>query len=187
VAGIVVGMLLLVSRHAITSYLNLPDSMLIVLLAIGMAFYVPLGARRGYLQGVCNFRHLAYNLVLEGLVRLCGSLVAIMIGAGVRGVIGANVAAVALAYFFSQPKLRALTNSEPQVPVAFREGLQAAVFFCGAGSHQQLRHRGRQTFLPIRVGGYLRGSCHGREGGVCFLVGCGQQHVSDRRRDQQAQ
>jgi len=82
VAGIVVGMLLLVFRQAITRYLNLPDSVLIVLLAIGMAFYVPLGARRGYLQGVCNFRHLAYNLVLEGLVRLCGSLVAIMIGAG---------------------------------------------------------------------------------------------------------
>src|SRR5258706_4153597 len=54
-----------------------------------------------------------------------------MIGAGVRGVIGANVADVALAYFFPQPKLRALTNSEPQVPVAFREGLQAAVFFAG--------------------------------------------------------
>ena len=131
VAGIVVGMLLLVFRQAITRYLNLPDSVLIVLLAIGMAFYVPLGARRGYLQGVCNFRHLAYNLVLEGLVRLCGSLVAIMIGAGVRGVIGANVAAVAIAYFFAQPKLRALSNSEPEVPVAFREGLQAAVFFAG--------------------------------------------------------
>src|SRR5258706_2980622 len=124
-------MVLLLFRQTFTEYLNLPDSMLIGLLAIGMAFYVPLGARRGYLQGVCNFRHLAYNLVLEGLVRLCGSLVAIMIGTGVRGVIWANVSPVAIAYFLSQPKLRTSSNSEPEVPVAFREGFQAAVFFAG--------------------------------------------------------
>lgn len=131
VAGILVGALLLLFRQAVTRYLNLPDPALIELLAIGTAFYVPLGARRGYIQGVCNFRHLAYNLVLEGLVRLCGSLLAISVGAGVRGVIAANVAAVAIAYFLAQPKLHTLPNSDPEVPVAFREGLQAAVFFAG--------------------------------------------------------
>src|SRR3979409_1180899 len=52
VAGIVVGMLLLLLRHTFTEYLNLPDPMLIGLLAIGMAFYGPLGESGGYLQGV---------------------------------------------------------------------------------------------------------------------------------------
>jgi O-antigen/teichoic acid export membrane protein len=130
-AGAAVALLLLAFRHTVTDYLNLPDTALIELLAIGSAFYVPLGARRGHMQGVCNFRYLASNLVLEGVLRLGGSLVAIALGTGVRGVIGANVAAVALAYLFAKPNLDASSNSVPQVPVAFREGLQAAVFFAG--------------------------------------------------------
>lgn len=130
-AGILVALLLLAFRRTVTDYLNLPDSILIELLAIGTAFYVPLGARRGYIQGVCNFRHLAHNLVLEGLVRLGGSLLLILLGTGVRGVIAANAAAVAIAYIFAKPKLHASTGSTPQVAVAFREGLQAAVFFAG--------------------------------------------------------
>ena len=69
-AGIAVGLLLLSFRHAVTDYLNLADPTLVVLLAIGTAFYVPLGARRGCIQGICNFRRLALNLVLEAVVRL---------------------------------------------------------------------------------------------------------------------
>jgi O-antigen/teichoic acid export membrane protein len=130
-AGILVGLLLLVFREAVTDYLNLPNPVLIELLAIGTAFYVPLGARRGYIQGVCSFRHLAQNLVLEGLVRLGGSLFLILLGTGVKGVIAANAAAVAIAYFFAKPKLHTPAGSVPEVPVAFREGLQAAVFFAG--------------------------------------------------------
>jgi O-antigen/teichoic acid export membrane protein len=130
-AGILVGLLLLCFRDTVTDYLNLPDAALIELLAIGTAFYVPLGARRGYIQGVCNFGLLAQNLVLEGLVRLGGSLLLILLGAGVKGVIAANAAAVAIAYLFAKPKLHASTDSAPEVPVAFREGLQAAVFFAG--------------------------------------------------------
>jgi O-antigen/teichoic acid export membrane protein len=130
-AGVLVAAVLLLFRNAVTGYLNLGDPSLIELLAIGTAFYVPLGARRGYIQGICNFRHLAYNLVLEGVVRLIGSLVAIFLGTGVRGVIGANAAAIAIAYFLAQPRLHSLTKSGPEIPVAFREGLQAAVFFAG--------------------------------------------------------
>ena len=39
----------------ITSYLNLPDPVLISLLALGTAFYIPLGVRRGYIQGIHAF------------------------------------------------------------------------------------------------------------------------------------
>ncbi len=130
-AGFFVSLILLIFRESVTAYLNLPDSFLITLLAIGTMFYVPLGARRGYIQGVCAFRQLALNLVLEGLVRLCGSLLLIELGFGVRGVIAANSAAVVTAYFFAAPKSLSLSGSKLDIPFAFREGLQAAVFFAG--------------------------------------------------------
>ena len=130
-AGITVGLLLLMFRHAVTAYLNLPDPLLIGMLAVGTAFYVPLGARRGCIQGVCNFGLLAQNLILEGLFRLAGSLLLILLGAGVRGVIAANAAAVIIVYFLARPGLRTSVDSSPEVPVAFRESLQAAVFFAG--------------------------------------------------------
>lgn len=130
-ASIVVSLLLLLFRETVTSYLNLQDSVLIILLALGTTFYVPLGARRGYIQGVCQFRQLALNLILEGLVRLCGSLLLIRMGLGVRGVIAANAAAVMTAYLFAQPKLHKPIGLIAELPVAFREGLQAAVFFAG--------------------------------------------------------
>jgi len=130
-AGIFVSALLLLFRNAVTSYLNLKDPALIVLLAVGTTFYVPLGARRGYIQGVCNFRHLASNLVLEGLTRLCGSYLLIELGKGVRGVIAANAAAVIVAYFFARSKTCRPGDTVSDVTVDFRESLQAAVFFTG--------------------------------------------------------
>jgi O-antigen/teichoic acid export membrane protein len=129
--GIIVALLLLVFQEAIANYLNLPSPILVVLLAIGAAFYVPLGSRRGYIQGAYGFRRLAVNLVLEGLVRLGGSLLLIMLGFDVRGVIAANAAAVAVAYFAAAPKLAAAVPSELHLPDAFREALQAIVFFVG--------------------------------------------------------
>ena len=130
-AGITVGLLLLCFRHTVTGYLNLVDPTLVVLLALGTTFYVPLGARRGRMQGVCNFRRLALNLVLEGLVRLGGSISVVLLGLGVRGVIAANAAAIITAYFFARPRFRPSTAPAIEVPVDFREGLQAAVFFAG--------------------------------------------------------
>ena len=134
-AGILVALFLLLFRHAVTSYLHLIDPVLILLLAIGAAFYVPLGARRGYILGVCSFRLLALNLLLEGLVRLGGSLLLILQGYGVRGVIAANAAAVVVAYLFASPRSPSSSESSSAsavaVPVAFRESLQAAVFFAG--------------------------------------------------------
>jgi O-antigen/teichoic acid export membrane protein len=131
VASIVVSLTLVLFRDTITTYLNLPDPILIVLLAIGTTFYVPLGARRGYMQGVCNFRRLASNLVLEGLSRLCGSLLMIWLGQGVRGVIAANACAVVVAYFLARPKVSVPRGANSEVTVDFRESLQAAVFFAG--------------------------------------------------------
>ena len=129
--GIVVALLLLLFQKAIADCLKLPSPILIVLLAIGAAFYVPLGSRRGYIQGAYGFHRLAINLVLEGLVRLGGSLLFILLGFSVEGVIVANAAAVAVAYLATGPKLAVTVPNALCVPDAFREALQAIVFCVG--------------------------------------------------------
>jgi O-antigen/teichoic acid export membrane protein len=129
--GLIMGLLFLLFRNTITEYLRLQDPKLVVLLGAGVAFYIPLGSRRGYLQGTCGFRGLAKNLVLEGFVRLCGSLLAIGLGYGVEGVIAANAAAVATAYLFARPRLPNASGSRIVIPYAFREAMQAIVFFVG--------------------------------------------------------
>jgi O-antigen/teichoic acid export membrane protein len=129
--GIIVALLLLLFQKAIADYLRLPSPNLVVLLAIGVSFYVPLGTRRGYIQGAYGFHRLGTNLVLEGLVRLGGSLLCILLGFGVPGVIAANAAAVAVAYLAAAPKLAAAVSSDLHIPDAFREAMQAIVFFAG--------------------------------------------------------
>jgi Polysaccharide biosynthesis protein len=129
--GIAIGLALMLLRNAISTYLNLPDTTLIVLLALGTVFYVPLGARRGYMQGTYSFRQLAINLLLEGLVRLGGALVLVNMGMGVTGAVLASVAGVVLAYLFAFPHSRVRLAEKVAVHISFREGLQAIVFFAG--------------------------------------------------------
>jgi len=129
--GVVVGMLVLGFRNVICEYLKLPSPILIVLLAIGATFYIPLGSRRGYLLGVCGFSRLAVNLILEGFIRLSGSLLLVALGFGVAGVIGANAAAVAVAYLFVMTGMSLPSGGKLRVPHAFREALQAIAFFIG--------------------------------------------------------
>jgi O-antigen/teichoic acid export membrane protein len=131
VGGIGIALLLLAFRSTITGYLNLPTSDLVSLLAVGAAFYVPLGSRRGYIQGSCAFRGLATNLVLEGITRLGGSLAAVLLGYGVRGVIAANSAAIAVAYLAAVQKPARRTSSPLPFRVALRETGQALIFFAG--------------------------------------------------------
>jgi len=45
--GIVIGSLIFIFNRPLMAYLNLPDPALISLLALGTAFYIPLGVRRG--------------------------------------------------------------------------------------------------------------------------------------------
>jgi O-antigen/teichoic acid export membrane protein len=129
--GFLIALILLLFQQSISAYLNLPDPALVALLAIGAAFYVPLGSRRGYVQGTYGFQRLAGNLVLEGAVRLCGSFVLIHWGFGVRGVIAANAAAIAVAYFAAAPKQQIRIPSPIRAPFAIHETFQALVFFSG--------------------------------------------------------
>jgi O-antigen/teichoic acid export membrane protein len=130
-AGILIGLLLFLLRGPLTDYLNLPDPALISFLALGTAFYIPLGVRRGYIQGVHAFGPLAINFMLEGLVRLAGVYVLIEMGLGVKGAVLASVLAVIVAYFVALPSPGLSLRSFRGISASFREGLQAIVFFSG--------------------------------------------------------
>jgi O-antigen/teichoic acid export membrane protein len=131
IAGLGIGLVLFLFKGPLTAYLNLPDPVLISLLALGVAFYVPLGVRRGYIQGIHAFGPLAINFMLEGLVRLGGAFVLIEVGLGVRGAVLASVLAVFVSYFAALPSPGVTSLRFKGVAISFREGLQAIVFFSG--------------------------------------------------------
>jgi len=60
VCGVLLGTLIAGTSGAISRYLNLPARTLIILLALATVFYVPLGVRRGFMQGTYDFRPLAF-------------------------------------------------------------------------------------------------------------------------------
>jgi len=131
VVGIAVGLALLIFARPIANFLNLPSPSLVALLSVGAAFYVPLGSRRGYVQGACAFRSLAISLIIEGVGRLGGSLLLMRLGLGVPGVIAANSAAVALAWLLLIPQRGPVLRDARLVREAWRETSQALVFFAG--------------------------------------------------------
>ncbi len=130
-AGIAIGLLLFLFKVPLAEYLNLPNPVLISLLAVGAAFYIPLGVRRGYIQGIHAFGPLAINFMLEGLIRLGGVFVLIDLGMGVRGAVLASVLAVVVAYFGALPSPGLASLTFRGIAISFREGLQAIVFFSG--------------------------------------------------------
>ncbi len=129
--GIAVATAMVVFRTTIAHYLRLPSPLLVELIALGAAVYVPLGSRRGYIQGAHGFRKLSTNLVIEGVARLAGSVLAIWAGWGVIGVVGANTAAIAVAYLAAMPKLPPTVPHQLGLRYALRESMQAIVFFAG--------------------------------------------------------
>src|ERR1700757_575466 len=130
-ASIGLGLLLFLFNRVIQGYLNLPDPVLISLLALGTAFYIPLGVRRGYIQGIHVFSALAVNFMLEGVVRLGGAYLLIRAGLGVEGAVLASVIAVIASYFLAKPSPGLESLHSHAIPISFGEGLQAIVFFSG--------------------------------------------------------
>jgi O-antigen/teichoic acid export membrane protein len=130
--GLFTAALFFLYQKPIAAYLNLPTPALVAWVAVGAAFYVPLGIQRGYIQGVCKFPALAINVVVEGVVRLGGSVLLMQLGFGVTGVIAANAGGVAAAYLEAMPWKRVARIANP---VLLQESLheigQALVFFSG--------------------------------------------------------
>lgn len=131
ICGIIVALGLVAFERPISDYLNLDDLSLVALIAIGAAFYVPLGVRRGYIQGACGFHSLAINMIVEQAVRLGGSLALILMGTGVQGVIVANSAAIAIAYYTVRVKVSGHAPNPLRRSYVASEIGQAAVFFAG--------------------------------------------------------
>ncbi len=129
--SLLMALVLLIFQDQIAGYLHLPDPILVELLAIGTAFFVPLGCRRGWIEGTYRFRWFAINLALEAVTRLGGSYLMLWLGFGVRGVVAANAAAIAAAYLAAQPKLGPRASSPLSFWPAAAETCQALLFFAG--------------------------------------------------------
>ena len=129
--GTILGVLLVLASSAVSSYLKLPTRTHIILLGVGTALYVPLGVRRGLLQGMYDFRRLAENFVVEVLVKLVGAILLLVLGWGVTGVIAAVTASLGVAYLMAYPQKDLRVATKPDLPASFWEGMQAAVFFVG--------------------------------------------------------
>lgn len=131
ILSVALGGALFAARNPVAGYLHLPDGDIPAVLAIGIAVYVPLGVRRGAMQGLCSFGRLSVSFVIEAITRFLAGVILVGVGYGVLGAVGAISAAVVAAYFFPPlgPELRA--KSEPGIPASFGEGIQAIVFFVG--------------------------------------------------------
>ena len=129
--SILVGLLIIAAAPVISNYLNLPSRTYVILLGLGTCLYIPLGVRRGLMQGAYEFRRLAENFILEVVVKLGGALVLLHYGLGVSGVIEAVVASIAVAYLAGRPSPAFRVTPRVGLPVSWDEGMQAIVFFVG--------------------------------------------------------
>ncbi len=131
IIGIGLGVFMLAANSVLTAYLRLSSPWIIILLAIGLTIYVPLGVKRGGLQGTCRFRGLSWNMASEAIMKFVGAIVLIELGYGVLGAVAAISASVILAFFLpdSAKELRGPAVNRPTAPVG--EARQAIVFFVG--------------------------------------------------------
>lgn len=129
--GITLGTGLVFFSAPTAAYLHLPSPTLVILLAVGISFYIPLGVKRGGLQGICSFQKLTLNFILEAVVKFTGAIVLIELGFGVRGAVAAIAASVITAFFLPPTPSELTHPREAGQPASFREGMQAIVFFVG--------------------------------------------------------
>ena len=129
--GIGLGGAMVLASAVLSSYLRLSSPWVIILLAIGLTIYIPLGVKRGGLQGTCRFRGLSWNMAAEAVVKFLGAIVLIEMGYGVLGAVAAISASVIVAYMIPDAarELRGATGrfAMPQLG----ETVQAIVFFVG--------------------------------------------------------
>jgi O-antigen/teichoic acid export membrane protein len=127
--GLCVALLLL--SEPISHYLRLPSKRLIEVLALGMLFYIPLGVRRGGMQGTCQFVRLSVNLIVEALVKLIAAVAFVLMGAGVMGAVGSISLSVFAAYLLPAGDAALRGETGPGQVASFSEGVQAIIFFIG--------------------------------------------------------
>jgi O-antigen/teichoic acid export membrane protein len=115
----------------IAAYLRMPSPILIVILGLGMLFYIPLGVRRGGMQGTCQFLRLSLNLAAEAFVKLITAMVLVLSGAGVLGAVGAISFSVFAAFLLPAGDRKLRQAPALYRPGSFLESIQAIIFFIG--------------------------------------------------------
>ena len=122
---------MLLSASVLTQYLRLSSSSIITILAIGLAIYIPLGVKRGGLQGTCRFRGLSLNMAAEAVIKFVGALVLIKLGFGVLGAVAAISGSVIVAYLLPDGASELRGPVQAVAPAPLGEAVQAIVFFVG--------------------------------------------------------
>ncbi len=128
--GLLLGGAMAAASGPVASYLNLPSPWMIAVLALGFTFYVPVGARRGGMQGMCSFRRLAGSYVVEALLKVTAAVLLVFSGMGALGAITAISLSVICAYFLPVPA-ELNTTTTVHFTAAAGEAVQAIVFFVG--------------------------------------------------------
>ena len=130
-AGLGIAVILAAGSAYLKSYFNLPAQHDLVLLAIAAGVYIPLGVRRGRMQGCCDFRSLAINVVVEVAVKLGGALLLLHFRMGVTGVMTAVLLSIVAAYIMAKPEAQYRVNQGLIKIAPFGEGMQAVLYFIG--------------------------------------------------------
>lgn len=129
--GLAVGVGLALASGPLSSYLRFPSPMFLIVLAAGLVFYVPLGAKRGGMQGTCQFHRLAMSLTAEAVLKLIAAVALVWMGFGVLGAVAGISFSVILAYFLAAGDKDLRTSPAAGMRAPFREALQAIIFFVG--------------------------------------------------------
>ena len=129
-ASALVAAVLIICSGPLTRFLHFPSVWIVVLMAVAIAFYIPVGVKRGGFQGTCSFPLLATNFTLESAVKLALAF-ALVWKLGAIGAVIAIAASEVAAYFLPRvhPALR--QRGTDYVKASHREGVQAIVFFAG--------------------------------------------------------
>ena len=129
--GITLGATIALAAGPIAQYLRLPSPIFMLVLAVGLVFYVPLGAKRGGMQGTCKFSRLATSLSSESAIKLVSAVALVLLGRGVLGaVIGISISVI-VAYLLPSADKELRLKDAPHTPASFMEALQAITFFVG--------------------------------------------------------
>ena len=129
--GLGIAILLAAGSAYLKSYFNLPAQHDLVLLAIAAGVYMPLGVRRGRMQGCYDFRGLAISVVVEVAVKFAGALIFLHFGMGVTGVMTAVLLSIVAAYIAGEPGAQGRAKPGLIKIAPFGEGMQAVLYFIG--------------------------------------------------------
>jgi hypothetical protein len=129
--GVGIALLLAAGGAYVKSYFNLPAQHDLWLLAIATGVYIPLGVRRGKMQGCYDFRGIAINVVVEAAVKFGGALLFLHFGMGVTGVMTAVLLSIVAAYIVGKPGAQYHAKAGLMKVAPSGEGMQALLYFIG--------------------------------------------------------